>query len=311
VSELGRLLRWYPEVWRSRYGEELEALLEDELAGRPPSRRLRLSLALAGLRERAHAAALVGGEAPPTERARAGVLVVLGAWSAFILAGASYEKLAEHFAGALPAAHRSVPQSAFDVVVGAAVLAGVLSVLGVALSGPAFARSLRSGAWPALRRHVVRAGAVTALALAGVAALVPWAHGLTSAQRNGGDASYGAAFLTVAACGAVGLALWSRAAMAAYRRLTLHRRTAVVVSALAVGVAAAMMAATVNTAIWWGQVALHAPWFLHGTASGTPGSALDPQLALTAVVMLLAVVASLYGVVRIGRSWVDLRRSTG
>ncbi len=45
-DELGRLLRWYPPAWRDRYGDELVALLEDELDGTAPTVRLRVSLAV-------------------------------------------------------------------------------------------------------------------------------------------------------------------------------------------------------------------------------------------------------------------------
>ena len=66
-----RLLKWYPPRWRGRYGEEMVALMEDVLDGQAPSRRLRLSLVWAGLRERGHEAGLLGKTAPAVER-RAG-----------------------------------------------------------------------------------------------------------------------------------------------------------------------------------------------------------------------------------------------
>ena len=60
-DELERLLRWYPPAWRDRYGDELVALLEDELDGAAPDVRLRLSLAASGIRQRARWSGLVRG----------------------------------------------------------------------------------------------------------------------------------------------------------------------------------------------------------------------------------------------------------
>jgi hypothetical protein len=51
---VAKLLRWYPRAWRERYGDEFLAMVEDSLDGRPPTMRLHLSVAWAGLRERDH-----------------------------------------------------------------------------------------------------------------------------------------------------------------------------------------------------------------------------------------------------------------
>jgi hypothetical protein len=51
---VAKLLRWYPRAWRKRYGDEFLAMVEDSLDGRPPTIRLHLSVAWAGLRERGH-----------------------------------------------------------------------------------------------------------------------------------------------------------------------------------------------------------------------------------------------------------------
>ena len=59
-----RLLRWYPPAWRARYGDELAALIDDDLAGRAPTCRFRCSIAAAGLREHAHEAGLAGVGGP-------------------------------------------------------------------------------------------------------------------------------------------------------------------------------------------------------------------------------------------------------
>ena len=47
-----RVLRWYPAVWRRRYGEELIAMLDDTYGNGTPPRRARMSLARSGLMQR-------------------------------------------------------------------------------------------------------------------------------------------------------------------------------------------------------------------------------------------------------------------
>jgi hypothetical protein len=306
--DLSRLLRWYPATWRERYGEELGALIEDQLEDRDPTPRFRLSIAWAGLRERAYGAAIVGRSSSPPERARAGVLLVLAAWAAFVIAGASYSKFSEHFANALPSTDRATPNTAFDVVVFTAAIAAGLLVIGVVVAVPAVLRFLRGGGWHEIKRHLFWAAGLSGVTIAGVAGLAPWAHSLTVAQRNGTDAAYGAVFLIWALFGAASVGLWTRATIAIARRLGLDRRTIAIESGLAFGVGAAMATITVATAIWWGSIAMHAPWFLHGFRPGSTGSPFNLQLAGTMTVMLGALVVGEYGVVRIGRSWLALRR---
>ena len=43
--DAAKLLRWYPRVWRERYGEEFLAMVEDSLEGRRPGWRLRQAAA--------------------------------------------------------------------------------------------------------------------------------------------------------------------------------------------------------------------------------------------------------------------------
>ena len=125
-----RLLKWYPPRWRGRYGEEMVALMEDVLDGQAPSRRLRLSLVWAGLRERGHEAGLLGKTAPAVERARAGSLLVLCAWSVFMVAGISFAKITEHFGQVVPARNLALPNGSFDTVYVVAIVGGLLVVCG-------------------------------------------------------------------------------------------------------------------------------------------------------------------------------------
>jgi hypothetical protein len=299
----GRLQRWYPSAWRERYGDELGALIEDQLEGRSPTMRFRLQLAVAGLRERAHEACDVGPSASPAERARSGILLVLGGWAAFVVAGTSFAKLAEHYPDALSRPDRMLPTGAFDVVVVAATIAGAFVVLGAGVLLPAFARFIRAGGWPRIRRQVRQAVAVTVIAISLGVGMVGWAGSLSPAQRNGADAAYVAAFVCLALLASGAVALWARAAGAALRRLEFGRSALLVESGLAVVVALSMCAMTVATAIWWGAMATDAPWFLHGARAGSVGSPLDLRLAGTAVLMLGAALVGGFGILRLATSW--------
>ena len=302
-----RLLRWYPPAWRARYGDELAALMDDELRGRAPTRRFRCSIAAAGLREHAHGAGLAGSAVPPTARIRAWSLVVLCAWTPFVVAGASFQKLSEHFDAAVPASSRALPSGAFDAVVAAAALGALLVLVGALAAAPAFVRFLRDGGWSVLRRPATRAAAVSTVVVAGGGVLQPWAHSLSNAQRNGTSGPYGAAVLTWALLAAAALACWTAAAVTVARRLDLTPRVLTLESRLAGGLAAVMATITAATAVWWAAVAGDAPWFLHGTVPGRPGSAFEPRLALTMAVMLAAATAALWAVTRVARAQRALR----
>jgi len=304
------VLLWYPSAWRERYGDELCALIEDQQDGRPPTARLRMQLALAGLRERAHEAWNVGPGASPAERARSGILLVLGGWTAFVVAGTSFAKLAEHFQGALSRPDRALPSHAFDVVEVAAAIAGAVVVLGVGLLLPAFVRLIRAGGWSGIRGHVLWAIALIGVALALGVGMVAWAGSLSPAQRNGADPAYAATFVCLALFGSLAVAQSARAAGATLRRLELSRSRLLVESGLAAIVAAAMGTMTVATAIWWGAIATDAPWFLHGARAGVAASPMDLRLAGTSVGMLGAALVGGLGISRLGRLWAGtLRRS--
>lgn len=301
------LLRWYPDSWRERYGEELVALIEDGLGDQPPTSKLKVSIARAGLRERVHQTGLIGDHPSPAERTRAGSLLVLCAWTAFVLAGASFSKASEHFAQAMPAASRTLPQDAFNVIAALGVIGAALVVLGALAALPAFVRFVRSGGWSFIGRHVLRATALTVVTVGAVIPLSLWAHHLNAFQRNGGDGIYSGAFGIWALFVAATLAQWTAAGVAAARRIDLARRVLYLEAVLAFTVAGAMAVMTVSTALWWGAMAKNAPWFLQGTATGSKPSPFNTQLLLTMALMLIAVLISGYGVIRVGRSWTALR----
>jgi len=299
-----RLLRWYPPAWRARYGDELVALMEEGAEGGPTAR-VRASVAWAGLRERGHAAGYFG-DGPAPDRLRGGSLVVLGAWTAFVVAGAAYAKLSEHFDRALPVSARRWPQGAYDAVVVLAVAGAAIVVVGLAAALPAFVRYLRTDGWGPLRRPLATAGTLTAVAVGATAPLLAWAHHLTAGQRNGGNGLYGGAFLAYGLLGAAVLAQWTMVAVAAATRLRWPPRVLRFEAGLAVALAGVMVSITAATAVWWGAMAADAPWFLSGTAPGTAPSPLTPIVVGTMAFMVAASAVAGIGVHRIRRARFDL-----
>jgi hypothetical protein len=306
-SPIAGLLRWYPAAWRERYGEELAGLIEDDLDGRPITLRFRLSMVRAGLRERGHQSGLTGHAAPPPDRVRAGFLLVLAAWTAFVAAGTVFAKLSEHFAHAVPGGAHAISVTAFGVVQVLATICALLVLAGALTAGAALRRFLRAGGWRSVCRPVLRAAGATVVAAAALTWLTLDASTLTSAARNGGDRLYSAGFVLVALLLGTALTLWTVAAVAIARRLTLSRRVLAMEAAAASAVTAGMILMTAATASWWGAVASSAPWFLHGTARAPMVSAFTPNLIGVMTVMLVAGVIATYGVTRVARSWREVR----
>jgi len=300
---------WYPRRWRDRYGDEFAALMEDAVGDGPPTLGFKVSIARAGLREHIHGSGLFGDRTPAAERVRAGSLLVLCTWTIFVLAGASFSKVSEHFAQAMPVSSRPFAQGAFDVVATLSFVGGFLVILGASAALPAFVRFIRGGGWSTVRGHVLRAIALTLLSLGVVIPLSLWAHHLNELQRNGADPTYSGVFVIWAVVVAATLAQWTAAGVAVARRVALPRGVLRLEAVLAITLAGAMAVMTVAAALWWGSLAQNAPWFLQGTANGTSPSPFTPQLAVTLALMTISVVGAGYGVMRVTGSWTELRAS--
>ncbi|HEX4218771.1 MAG TPA: hypothetical protein VHZ02_10410 [Acidimicrobiales bacterium] len=306
------LLGWYPPRWRERYGDELGALMEDALGDGPPTPRFRLGIALAGLRERGHEAGVIGDSRPAPDRARAGSLLVLCAWAAFVVAGSSFAKLSEGFGQAVPARTASLPSAAYDAVMATAIIGGLAVLAGVVIAVPAFLRFLKAGGWPSIRGHVGRASIATLVAAADTVALVAVAHTLTPAQRNGQLVHHPVVWyyligvIVTALLLTVMVGLWTVAAVATVRRLDLPRPVQSGEALLATAVAATMCVMTAATAAWWGAIASSAPWFLQGGRPGSGGSPINAQLAGTMVLMVATSLLAGFGASRVARSWRQL-----
>lgn len=300
------LIRWYPPAWRERYGEEMTALMEDTLGEGRAGVRLRVSTAWAGLRERGREAGLIAEPREPAQQLRTGSLLVLCAWAVFVVAGASFSKTSEYFSKALPTGSNAVAQDAFNVVVLLAFAAAALVTLGAALCVPSFISFLKTGGWSAIRRRVHNASGLSITSVGATVPLLIWAHSLTGVQRNGANHLYSAVFIAWVVLLSFTLVAWTVAGVATVRRLDLSSRVLRLEGALAVGVAALIVGVTIATALWWESMASNAPWFLQGTATGSPTSAFSPNLVVTMALMVIAGVSGLFGATRVTRSWRSL-----
>jgi hypothetical protein len=301
-------LRWYPRSWRARYGDEFAALLDEEY-GRSLPARSRLSLVTGGLRQRARASGLAGDAAPPAEGVRAGALVVLVAWAAFVVAGASFAKFSEHFDEALPhdLGTHHLPDFAFTVLQAIAGVASTLVAVGALLAFPALMRFMRSGGWVSVRGHFLRAVGCSALTIAVTVPLLVRANHLSSKPPDAGIHWDGLLFLAWAALVVLTLTSWTVVAVAAGRRIELSKAVLTMEAVLAGFVALAMVIMVVAVAVWWGAMAIHAPAFLNASPAGLPGSSWDILLIVTVALMSVAMCIAVIGVVREVRLWTTMR----
>jgi hypothetical protein len=300
-SNPSTLLRWYPAEWRARYGDELVTLIQDQADEHPLTSRARASIALAGLRQRASEVIGGRGEAP-AERVRGGSLLVLWGWAAVTLGGIGYQKVSEHFADALPPSSRLVPQVAFDTIVALAAIAAGIILLAAAATMPTFVADLRRSGWEPLSRPVAMAVVATLAGMAASVGIVLWAHHLPAVQSNSGP-TYPWALTAFALLAASVLVLWTRVATVAARRIQLSDRILRFEGALAVALAGVMVLIVVATALWWGEVASTASWFLAGPDPTRPGTAVPPSLAVSAALMLAGSAVAGIGVRRIAGGW--------
>jgi hypothetical protein len=297
------LLATYPTTWRARYGDELLAMIEDQLRGREPGLRMRTGLAVAGLRERLRQAAGAGGPGSRSvaDQIRGGYTLVLVAWAAFLVAGASYDKLAEHFTSAVPAPDGQALVMAAGAFAAVGVLAAAATaavVVGALVAVPAFLRFLPGGGWTLIRRRVRWACYASLTAAVAATALAAVGNQLTAAQRNGGSLAYSMAFAGTAAIAVTALVLWTSAGVTVGRRLDLPAR-ALSVEAMLAGLTTVLMAGmTAATAVWWGVLATAAPWFFWGAPYGTPSSPAEPNLIGTMALMLAATLVAAAGTTR-------------
>lgn len=279
------LLRSFPRVWRDRYADELDDLIVEMDKGKGTRVRVAVDLVRAGIAERLGASGLRGDRLPAPERARARLLLVLAAWSLFVVAGVSLQKSSEHWQAATPAARRGVPADAFAILEIVAVLASALVLAGIAAALPSLLARIRAGETAGLGRPLLRALTSTLVTLAAALPLVLWAHSLSTAQRNGHDTPYALAVAGTALLAIVSLAAWTAAALAAATRTPLGGRLLRLELALGGAVTAAMATMSAAAIVWWVALASAAPAF---TGAGGWSIALAPRALLPTLAMLAA-----------------------
>lgn len=302
-DDVGRLLRWYPLSWRARYEDEFLVFLEDRLEDSALTLRFRMSVAVAGLRERCYGSGIVGTRSSPSTQRRTGSLMVLAAWSIMMIGGASLVKTAEHFSAALPAQSRAVTQFAYSAAAGAGVAGTLFVFAGAVVALPGFARFLRAKKWPEVRRVFVVPLVASAALVVTTFGLSFWAHQLTTAQRNGADDAYSAVFLAFVVLVIVTMGLWTRASVAVASRIDFSPRELRWASGLAIGVSLSSILVVVSATIWWIQMGRHASWFLQGTAPGLATSPWSPQLVVTMFILVLGTLSALWGASRVALTY--------
>jgi hypothetical protein len=297
------MLRWYPARWRDRYGDELAAMIEDDLEGETPTLRYRLAIARSGLNERLRDAGLVGGSASPSERVRGGALTVLCAFALFVVSGIGFAKVSEHWDQSIHGGSRHLPAISFNLLGSLAVACGVAVVIAAVVLLPTFVQFLRTGGWQAIRRRVWWAVAATAATGAAIGGLAIWARHLTNYQRNVGLGWYQVAFVIAAILFATTVATWTAVAVTTTRRINIGLGQLKIVGILAISVAACMPIMTAAAAVWWGSMATTAPWFLTGTPVGSSASPWAANLLGVLVLMAVASGAGVVGSARVFRAW--------
>ncbi len=297
------LLRWYPAPWRQRYGNELVVMIEDVIGEKRPSIRFRWSIARAGLRERGHASGLVGFQRDARSQVQAGALLVLCSWSAFVIAGAMFQKQSEHYARVVPVASRAMVTSVYDLVVWMSGLASLAVVVGTLAALPAFVSFLRNDGWRHVRRHLVAATLLSLAALATLLVLKAWAHGLSVVQRNGENLNYSLAFVALGllVCGVI--IEWTAVGVLSVRRMTLSRGVLRFEARLAYLVAFSMVVITGAVALWWALEGTVAPSFFQNGTKGGATIAITPNLIVICVLMIAASLSGLFGSARILHGW--------
>ena len=307
-ERFARMIRWYPPQWRSRYGDEMVALLEDThgSAGEVPVRD-RVGLARAGLAERARVAGLTGSAQGPEGRLRSGSALVLCGWALLLVASAVFGKFTDNWYAGTPRSGRWVASSSITALtVAAAVGCGIVLVAALCAL-PACARTLHGADRKALVGALRRAAASAAVAAVLLAGVVAWAHHLSPYARNGGLPAYGVALVVVSLVVVGALVSATAGAVSVARRGAFSVRTLRVLASMALGLVGLMGIAFAGFVTWWASESVRAPAVLsNGIGNGIPfaSSMVPPTLLAAGILMLSGLMLGLVGAARISRALV-------
>ena len=301
ATQFERLLQWYSPAWRSRYGDELVALMEDTFAGERVPLRDKLGIVCSGISEHLREIGLEASGSHPGEQVRAGSLLVLCAWALFVIASGGFAKFAEHWDAAMPQGERWLPGGAYHTVAWAGGVGAVVVLVAGAVTLPAFTRFVREGGWTQVRRPVLRALVVSSTAFLMSIGVIAWAHHIGSQQHNGGWWPHGVLVLwALVFSDAIGSC--TAAAVSAARRLQLSPRVLRLEGLLALLVTLAIIASIGGTLVWWGAVATDAPRFFSADVFGAIGSTAPLAMIIVGLLMLAGLVIAISGAGRVARS---------
>jgi hypothetical protein len=227
------------------------------------------------------------------------MLVILIAWTPFVVAGGAFAKLSEHAGDAAgPTPRHTIDDSRLAVALCALVAGAAILVAGAMAIGP-FVRSRAARSTRALRTAVVAAAAATLVALAGGVGILAWAQHLPSTTREAGTGAYGVVFCSWAAIGAAALLAWTVAAVIAASQLELSSRQLRIDAALAHIVAVAMIAITIAVIVWWVVVGASHPPIVRAGSFSHPMSPFDLRLLAVVALMAVADAATIVGLWRV------------
>jgi hypothetical protein len=299
------MIRWYPPQWRSRYGGELSALLEDTYGAGDVPLRARLGLIKAGLYERARTVGLIGSSGHRGERVRAGSALVLCGWALFLVAGVMFGKFTDNWAAGTPGMDRGLPRDGYRAVVLAAIVGCSLVLLAALVVVPAFLRLLRHGRWSTVRGPVLGAAVTVVWVMMLAGGTLQWAHHLSAHDRNGGLPLYGVLFAVLGLSAFVAIGFATAAAVTVAHRVELSAPRIRLVGVLAIGVTVVMVPIFAGIVTWWASEAAHARGvLLQGIGNGLPFSSglAPPTLLIAALLMVLGLALAIAGSIRVARS---------
>lgn len=279
-ARLARLaLALYPLAWRRRYGDEMEALLED--SGTSP--RAIADLARGAVRAHLRPEPALAGQVGRDDRIRLGVSAVLFCWVLFGAAIFAFAKTTEEASFRAAAEAHAVMGGAQLALQILAVLASVALVLGAAPLVVIALANLRDR--PAVRRATLRAIACVLAFVLATGAVVLLAHGHPHVGTAGVDIALvawaGVGLVCILGC--VGVARQGLFAVPASREVL--RLAAVCAAAIVV----AMLGIALATAVYLLALLADAPG-LAADANG-PGGLLSVGASLGIVVGAMVLVA--------------------
>jgi hypothetical protein len=274
-----RLVSLYPEAWRERYGEEMQALLDEA----PPTVADTLDLLRGALI--AHLRPLASR---PVARARNTIAYVLGCFIVFAFFGSAFAKTTENY-DPTEHAHSLLGISHSIILIGAIVAAGALALAAVPLAVASLAQARRTRD-PTLAKLIAVPPAAIAVFAGSVGLLALWLNAHHHRAGLGGWLLLGLCAL----CGAAGASACWAAPRAIMRRIDLPTRVlAFSVPAMAL-VALCMAAVALATGVFLVGIVADAPQV--GASGNGPGQLINvtTSIALQFSAMLaLSLVAAL------------------